>query len=106
MTQINKEGNTSTKITAIVNDLNEKTDELGFCVDSLAYASGLQDRFIKESRLIEAAIVSTYIRSHTEEESNENRFEYDEETKAIALELGLETADRYTQEDVSTINGM
>jgi hypothetical protein len=85
-------------VKAIVNDLNEKTDELGFCADTLIYASRLKDRFIKEDNMIEAAIVATYIWSHTEEEPDENRFEYSEETRAIALELGLETADRYTQE--------
>ncbi len=90
-----REGNTFYTVVAIINDLKEKTDELGFGVESLTYTRDMQFKFIEEDRLIEAAIVATYIETNFEEE---DRFECNKKTKAIALELGLETADRYTQE--------
>ncbi len=92
-----REGNTSGKIAAIINDLKEKTDELGFGVESLKYMMSVKDRFIEEDRFVEATIVAAYLETHTED-PDYDRFEYGEKTKAIALELGLETADRYIQE--------
>ncbi len=92
-----REGNTFSTVVAIINDLKEKTDEFGFGVESLTYMMSLKDRFVEEDKLIEAVIVNTYMEANTEDPDSD-RFEYDEKTKAIALELGLETADRYIQE--------
>ncbi len=92
-----REGNTYETVAAIINDLKEKTDEFGFSIESLIYTTKMNDRFIKEDKLIEAAIVAAYMETNFDDPDGD-RFDYDEKIKAIADELGLETANYYVQE--------